>query len=516
MAIDTTRRRYLWLTLGLLLQLFAVGGRWDISLAAWGFQIFLIRFLRTGGAGHGLPLVGLVGTVGELWWAWQLAVPMTWPAAAGAFVLALAAVVPYAVDRLLYPRLGWLGRLLAFPAALTTVAFLVGSYNPFGTAYGLLAVTQHDNLALLQVLSVAGPYPITFLIGLVATAANQLWEHGGVRPAVAVAALVAAILVGGQASLAFASSAPTVRVAGINPAKATLEQAERLLGTSPVDLEAVSRVDPAAVRAASAVLTDQLFADTRQAARSGAKIVFWSENAARVRSADEPGFLAGAAALARQEGIYLSVAANVLLPSAPYGRDETVLFGPDGATLWTYQKRHPIPGLEPYVPGEGAAPVVDTPYGRLSNVICYDADFPAMMHIPADIVLVPGGDWPEIGYLHTKMASLRAMENGYALVRQDFNGSSQAFDRQGRVLSWQDTVPGDNQPWLVDVPTRGSTTLYRLTGDVFAWLCVALTLGVIGFAVWRRQASTAPSTAWVSDRSGRITCAPASRKADSS
>jgi apolipoprotein N-acyltransferase len=55
---------------------------------------------------------------------------------------------------------------------------LLGTYNPFGTAYALLAVTQHANLALLQVLSAAGPYAVTFLIGIVATAANHLWERG--------------------------------------------------------------------------------------------------------------------------------------------------------------------------------------------------------------------------------------------------------------------------------------------------------------------------------------------------
>ncbi|GAA1014046.1 apolipoprotein N-acyltransferase [Acrocarpospora pleiomorpha] len=490
-VLSPGRRRHLWLALGLLLQLFAVGGRWDLPLAAWAFQIFLIRFLRTGRPVRGLAQVWLVCVAGGLFWAWQLAVPITLLVFAGVLMLSSVALVPFAADRLLSPRLGPAGRLLAFPAALTAVAYLLGSYNPFGTAYGLLAVTQHENLALLQVLSVAGPYSVAFLIGAVATAANHVWEHGGsrreLRPALAVAAVVAVVIASGQAWLAFAPapSSPTVRIAGINPSRATLAEAERLLGTASTDLAEVSRADATAVRAASNVITRQLFADTREAAASGAKIVFWSENAAKVRAADEPAFLAEAAALARQEGIYLNIAANVYLPDEPYGRDQTVLLGPDGGTLWTYQKRHPIPGLERYIPGEGPAPVVQTPYGRLSNVICYDADFPAIMHVDADIMLVPGGDWPEMGRIHTKMASLRAIENGYALVRQDFNGSSQAFDRQGRVLSQQDTTPGVERPWIVDVPTRGAATLYRVAGDIFAWLCAGLTLAAIGLAVRR-------------------------------
>lgn len=489
----SSTHRYLWLALGLVLHLFAVGGRWDIALAAWVFQIFLIRFLRTSHPLRGLAVVLPVLVAGGLFWAWQLAVPMTLLTTVGITGLAAAGLVPYVVDRLLAPRLGPIGRLVAFPAALTTVAFLLGSYNPFGTAYGLLAVTQHDNLALLQAISVAGPYLITFLIGAVATAANQVWEQGpswpAVRPAAAVAALLVAVIAGGQVALAFAPAAtsPTVRVAGINPAAATLASARQLLGTAPTDLEGVSRVDVATVRAAADVINRPLLEDSRTAARSGAKIVFWSENSARMRAEDEPAFLAQAAALAREEGIYLSVAANVYLREAPYGRDQTVLLGPDGTVLWTYQKRRPIPGLENYVAGTGPVPVVDTPYGRLANVICYDADFPADMHVDADIMLVPGGDWPEMGRIHTQMASLRAIENGYALVRSDFNGSSQAFDHQGHVLAQQDTTTGDNPPWIVDVPTRGTTTLYRVVGDVFAWFCAALTLGAVAVAVRHRR-----------------------------
>ncbi|MBU6530427.1 nitrilase-related carbon-nitrogen hydrolase [Streptomyces mayonensis] len=494
-------RPAVWLLLGTFLQLLAVGGRWDVPLAAWLFQTFLLRFLRTTRPWAGIPLVIVVLGGAGLFWAWQLAVPFRPLTIVGVLGLGVVSAVPYALDRLLAPRLGRLGRLLLFPSALATLAFLLGTYNLFGTAYGLLAVTQHDNLALLQVISFTGPYAITFLMGAVATAANHLWEHGRTRqdlswyrvgPAVTVASAVAVVLVGGQAVLAFApaATAPTVRIAGINPSAAVLDKADRMLGTAPTDLEAVAGLDPAKVRAAADAINQQLLDDTRQAARAGARIVMWSENSARVRSADEPAFLSRAGALAREEGIYLNVAANVYLPEAPYGRDQTVLFGPDGKVLWTYQKHHPIPGLEDYEAGTGPVPVVDTPYGRLSNVICFDADFPDLMHVDADIMLVPGGDWPEMGRIHTRMAGLRAMENGYALVRSDFNGSSQAFDHQGRVLSQQDTTSGDNPPWISDVPTRGTTTVYRVIGDVFAYLCAAVTLAASAFTVRRPRAAT--------------------------
>ncbi|MFC9435239.1 hypothetical protein [Nocardia sp. NPDC057030] len=129
--------------------------------------------------------------------------------------------------------------------------------------------------------------------------------------------------------------------------------------------------------------------------------------------AGRAGFLAAAQTLARQEQIYLNVAVHVYLPTAPYGRDETHFLAPDGAILWTYQKSHPIPGLETYTPGDGKVPVADTPYATKDTTV-------------------------------------------------------------------------DHDPWIVDVPIHGTTTLYRLTGDLFAWLCLGGTIALIAAGIGLR------------------------------
>src|SRR5688500_10876602 len=48
--------RYLWLFLGAICALFAANGRWDLSLMAWLYPLFFLRFTRTSS-----PLVGIVG-----------------------------------------------------------------------------------------------------------------------------------------------------------------------------------------------------------------------------------------------------------------------------------------------------------------------------------------------------------------------------------------------------------------------------------------------------------------------
>lgn len=111
-------------------------------------------------------------------------------------------------------------------------------------------------------------------------------------------------------------------------------------------------------------------------------------------------------------------------------------------------------------------------------VICYDADFPGLMRVRADIMLVPSHDWREYGRAHTEKAALRAIEDGYTLVRQDSEGVSAAFDDRGHVLATTDYFTTNPQAIVAYVPTRGTTTVYDLIGDTFAWLCV-ITVGAL-------------------------------------
>jgi apolipoprotein N-acyltransferase len=475
--------------LGAATAFFAVGGRWDLALAAWLSPPLLLRFTRLSRAGIALPTVWVVSVLAAAWWTFQLSVPLTALIVAGVAALGTVLVLPYVADRMLAHRLSRAARLLLFPASLVSVEFLLGAFGPFGTAYGLLAVTQHREADLLQVSAIAGPYAVAFFVGVVATVVNDVWENGWStgtgRMVAACTAALAAVLLAGQARLFITdTSSPTVRVAGINPSPAALDAETTTLGRSRLALTDLRLVDQATVRAASAAMVGDLFDQTRRAASAGAQIVVWSENAARVVESDQPAFLAQAAHLADTENIYLDVAQLVYLPDAPFGRDETHLFGPDGAELWAYQKAKPIPGLEPYTPGGKAAPVVDTPYGRLSNVICYDADFPAIMHADADIMLVPGGDWPQMGRTHTRMAGLRSVENGYSLVRVDFNGQSSAYDSVGRLLSTQDSTT-DSGIWYADVPIHGVATPYRVIGDAVAWIAVAVAVVLMVLAAAR-------------------------------
>jgi apolipoprotein N-acyltransferase len=162
--------------------------------------------------------------------------------------------------------------------------------------------------------------------------------------------------------------------------------------------------------------------------RAGAKIVVWPEaspTGAAVLQEDEPALIQRVGTLAKQEGIYLDMGLAVFLPDVglrPFVEDEAVLLDPTGHVVWTYEKTHPAPGDQGVIVlGDGKVPLVESPYGRLANVICYDADYPGMMpqagQAGADLLLVPADDIQAADPAHAQDATFRAIENGWYFGR---------------------------------------------------------------------------------------------------
>ena len=65
---------------------------------------------------------------------------------------------------------------------------------------------------------------------------------------------------------------------------------------------------------------------------------------------------------------------------------------------WEYNKVHPVPGPDAAIQalGDGKLRALDTPFGRLSSIICFDGDFPQLLAqagtLSADVVLDPSND----------------------------------------------------------------------------------------------------------------------------
>jgi apolipoprotein N-acyltransferase len=151
-----------------------------------------------------------------------------------------------------------------------------------------------------------------------------------------------------------------------------------------------------------------------------------------------------------------------------------------------------VPGSETAISAtdDGHIKSAATPHGRLGAAICFDMDFPKLLQEAGrqgvDVLLAPSNDWKEIDPWHSHMARLRAVEQGFNMVRHVSGGLSLATDYHGRVLASMDHYTAEDRVMIAQVPTQGVTTLYARVGDLFAWVCL-LGLLASGGWVWRRR-----------------------------
>jgi apolipoprotein N-acyltransferase len=499
-SVSSAERRWswIWLLVGAMLLPFA-NLQTLIPLAAWLAPVFLLRFSRSQ-----RPLVGLPILVVAMFCALLLALrngffPVVDGPGYYLFVatLAVGGVLPFAADRWLSVRLVGISRTLVFPAAVTTAELLGTVGNPFGTA-GSTAYSQYGSLPLMQLGSVTGIWGLTFLISWLAPVVNQFWERGwsgsAVKaPAVLLVATITAALLFGGTRLAFAApEVETVRVAALAP--------DRELSDLAYSAPAIRSADQAERATVSeeyfAPVIGDLFERSEREALAGAKIIAWSEAAARTLQEEQAGVVARAADLAREHSVYVQVSMMVQLSvgegaSGAVNENHAVLLDPEGRIVWDYQKAKPTPG-DGQVPAPAVIPTVDTPYGRLATIICQDDFFPGLVRqagaADVDILLVPSSDWDSAADWHAQQAPFRAIENGVALVRPARQGISLATDGQGRLLGHKaDYFVSDEQTLVTSVPTQGSDTVYAVVGDMFAYASGVGLVILAGSALWPKR-----------------------------
>jgi apolipoprotein N-acyltransferase len=486
--MTSDRRSYLWLGMGAILLVFA-NGRWVIPLTTWLSLVFLMRFIRTQKLALGLILLALTCIVVNII-AWQGMIP-----APGMLYYILAAgiglfyLLPFLADRLIAPRVNGFVSTLVFPLAWTTIEYLNSLASPYGS-HGALAYTQYGYLPLVQVLSVTGLSGLTFLITWFASVVNWAWEQDFTWPKIRLGTglyagiLALAVLLGGIRLALFPPASSTVRVGTITIPRTQVVQFSKFVHDTNWE----------GVRQTSGEILEDLIENSRIAVRAGAKIILWQEYAGRMLKDDEAAAIERGRELARQENVYLGMALLIITRTYPHelAENKVIWIAPSGDVMEEYFKSRPAPN-EPIIAGEGNVFILDTPYGKISSVICYDMDFPRLVRqagrVGTDLMFVPTNDWNEAKLMHRNMAVFRAIENGFSLVRSNGrHGLSVAADYQGRILATTDQVTTDERLMIADIPTQGVVTIYSRIGDLFAWLCTAGFIAVVGLVVVRRRA----------------------------
>jgi len=470
---------YFYLLFGFLF-LFFVNGRWNLPIAAYLAPIFLIRFLRFHQPLKGLLILLIAEWVSNIF-ILQGQIPIS------GFVyyiitlmISIFTSLVFIIDRIFSRRLKGIGSTLIFPSVYVLIEYISVLTNP-GGAIGALASTQ-SSLPLLQLISITGIYGVTFVILWTASVVNWLWDNEFDKYALGKAVwvyvvLVSIIILYGQIRLAPVSPESTVRIASINVSKTDMQH---IVGDYP---------DSVNERINSTFLDN-----CHIAALSKAKIVFGIEVMLNLPYDKEGEYIEKVKAAAEKDSIYIGLPLLIYPSNYPHVRpmNQITWISPKGEILFTYYKSKPTPGEGSY--GDGIIRYYDSPYGRIASAICFDMDFPSLIGqvrgLNIDIMLVPGNDYEEITPYHTYVASFRALEQGFNLVRAASRGLSASFNYKGQLISSQNYFTTNDVILYSDVPMKGQRTVYSVVGDLFAWLCIAGFVITVISTLLRRKVKT--------------------------
>jgi len=408
-------------------------------------------------------LASLAGcALGQLGWLWPyLGVMGSAPVLVAALVPAVAFALVVLATRFAARRLPMLAATLVFPALWTGFEWVSASLSPHGT-FGAWAYSQISAPVMIQSASLFGAWVVSFLIAYFAAGVALALRRFSLSPLVLPFALACVNVAFGMWRLEHATSAGTLRVA------------------------AAAR-DHDDTRTARMVALDEA-SEARRLAAQGARVVVFDEKSAGLQEAHRGEVLSLLSAAARETHTRIVAGFD---ETGAERRNVAFTFNEDGRVA-TYTKRHHIPGLESgYTVGDGPGLL-----GAGESVaICKDMDFQRTLRSDAaagartgslGVMLVPAWDFNADGWMHARMAVLRGVEGGYAVVRAAANGLVTVSDSRGRLLGSRPSGKSAYASVVVDVPRGPGATTYVRIGDVFGWLAGLVGLALLGWSVVRR------------------------------
>jgi len=393
---------------------------------------------------------------------WLVLFTILIPAASFAFAVAL-------YRGLLRKGSPWLA-VAAFPAAMVAAEYLfsLSQGTFFNTGY-----TQLRNLPVLQLAAIAGLWGISFTVNLFPAGVAALVDAPAKprRLAAALAAYYACVLAYGFLRLNTVPQAPHSVLVGL------------------VETHAGQNIFPP--DAASSIALMQGYArEVKSLAAQGAQFVVLPEMTALIPDAASAKLDSFFQQTAREAHVQVLVGVLHITDHAAYNEGRLYSAGGDIETV--YRKHHPVPTWEARTcPGTDIS-VLHQPAGKVGIQICRDMDYPELSrryaHQQVGLILAPAWDqgMNVDAQWHGHLALMRAVEDGFSLVRDAKAGLLTASDDRGRIIAEQPTrSDGAFTTMLVTVPVRYDTTLYQMWGDWFAWLDLAGLATLVGIWIVR-------------------------------
>jgi apolipoprotein N-acyltransferase len=347
----------------------------------------------------------------------------------------------------------------AFPVFFCAFEFLFFKFSPDGTA-GSISYAESNFLPVLQIASLTGILGVSFLITLFpsAIAVGSHFRFKKMKGSLAIAfAVIFISLVFGLIRLNSSSQSGSQITAGL------------------VVLDEKLHTETDHPDTATEMNTVKLYAGKiTQLAQEGAQVVVLPEKIANVTPATETAM----------KNIFLNAAAsNHVAIVAGYTQltndniklNKALVISAKGGLLSDYQKVNLFEGeaRAGFVPGKEIS-VFEMNSLASGVAICKDMDYSGFIRKydknHAMVMYVPAWDFIKDGWLHSRMAILRGVENGNAIVRVARQGQLTISDQRGKVLHEASSTNNKAATLIGQFFVPATKTMYSQFGDWFGYL----------------------------------------------
>lgn len=406
--------------------------------------------------------------IGRLSWFWYLVKVAT---ILPAIIITLAPALIFAgimiITRSTALKLNSWYSLFAFPIFFSAFEYLLIRFAPDGTAASI-AYSQMNCLPLIQIASIAGILGITFMVTLIPSsiAFALLYRKEKVHLtylSICAVTIIGGVLLFGSLRLNNTSSSDKIKV-GL----AVMAEEQHNNSNKPNAIK-----DKAAA--------DFHVKQVDSLAGHGVSVILFPERTLSIDQSSENEMLKLLSNAASKNNVYIITGYTNLRGEKEY--NSAIVINNSGNIVADYNKVHLLTGLESqFIPGNSIG-LFKLNHLQSGVAICKDLDFQDYIRQygknKPNILFIPAWDFIVDDWLHSRMAILRGVENGFSEVRAARIGKLTISDCYGRVTSESSSSNQQSASLIGEVSTQRLDTFYTRSGDWIGVLSLLLSAFLI-------------------------------------
>ena len=379
-----------------------------ISITSTGKQAFITSFISY-----------LIGRLS--WFSYLVSVATLVPAIFFTLVLSISFALIIVITRKVILKTNiWLS-IFAFPVFFTAYEILMFMFSADGTATSI-AYSQSNVLPVIQIASITGILGITFLVTFIPSAITVCWFFREQKRKIRFMIIFSGALLLSVLLFGILRTNNHYDKNYIKTGLVVLEEKYHDISKNPDFLR-------------DTLVTELYVKEILNLAERGAKLIVLPERAININTVTENIIIGMLCKAAESNQVYIVAGYTNFRNEQVF--NSALVISDEGKVVADYNKVHLVTGLE-----NRFAPVKKVGLFKIQDMqmglsICKDLDFPLFIKkygiSGINILTIPAWDFRVDDWLHSRMAVLRGVENGFSEIRTAREGRLTISDCFGRI-----------------------------------------------------------------------------------